>query len=316
MLASSRSRFLAAGAAFTLATRVPAGAQPFPTLRVGGLQAQESSMELWMGLDLGFFSKAGLNVEPMSFNSGNAAAAAMLGGSLDIALTTTLTLASAAIRGVPFQIIAAGPVNTRKAPTLLAVVKKDSPIREARDLVGKTAGMNTLRTISELAMDVWLAKHNVDIPSVKAVEIPFAQILPALARGTIDCGLPGEPQLSAALRANEIKIIGDPTSEIAPRVLSGLWFTTHDFARKNPEAVKRFAAAIYQTGRWANRHHAESAPIVAKYTKLPIEDVNVMMRADFAEDLRFSELQPTLDAALKFGFIPRPLKAQDLAAGA
>lgn len=269
-------------------------------------------MELWMAHELGFFAKAGLTVEPISFNSGNAAAAAMLGGSLDIALTTTLTLASAAIRGVPFLIIAAGPVNTKKAPTLLAVVPKNSPIREAKDLVGKTVGMNTLRTISELSMDVWLAKNNVEIASVKAVEIPFAQILPALARGTIDAGLPGEPQLSAALRANEIRVIGDPMSLIAPRVLSGLWFTTSTFAKQNPEVIKRFTAVVYQTARWANSHHAESGPIVAKYTKLPIEDVNVMMRADFAESLRYSELQPTLDAALKFGFIPRPLRAQDL----
>ena len=54
---------------------------------------------------------------------------------------------------------------------------------------------------------------------------------------------------------------------------------------------------------------------MAKYTKLKLEDIQGMKRTDFAEQMRFSELQPTLDAALKFGFIPRAIRAEDLVEG-
>ena len=260
----------------------------------------------------GFYRKAGLDVELLNFNSGNAAAAAMLGGSVDIGVTTTLTLASAATRGVPFQVVAAGPVNTLKAPSLLAVVPESSSIQSVKDLAGKTIGLNTLRTISELSLDVWLASNNVDRASVKFVEVPFAQIIPALGRGAIDAGCPGEPQISAALRAKEIRVLGNPMTAIAPRVLTAFWFCTTPFAKQNPEAIKRFADVIYETARWANSHHGESAPIVAKYTGLPLNVIQTMMRADFAESLRFTEVQPTLDAALKYGFIQKPMRTQDL----
>ena len=92
----------------------------------------------------------------------------------------------------------------------------------------------------------------------------------------------------------------------------GLWFTTPAFKRANADALKRFAGVIYQTARWANAHPRESAPIVAKYTKLALDDVTAMRRADFAEALRPAELQPPLDAALKFGFLPRAIRAEEL----
>ena len=98
-------------------------------------------------------------------------------------------------------------------------------------------------------------------------------------------------------------------------LLAGLWFTTIAFKRQHSEAIKRFESVIFQTARWANSHAADSAPMVAKYTKLRLEDIQAMVRADFPEQMRFSELQPPLDAALKFGFIPRPIQAEDLVEG-
>jgi NitT/TauT family transport system substrate-binding protein len=300
-------------AALTAAAAGPVPAQTtLPTIRLGLVGAIESSLEPYFAAELGFFQKAGISVEIQSFASGNAAAAAIVGGTLDAAITTPLTLASAAIRGLPFTVLAAGNLNTPKAPTIVAVVSKNSPLREPKDLIGKTVGLNTLRTISEVALDAWLERSGVDIAKVKAVEIPFSALLPALARGQIDCAFPGEPAVSGGLRAGEIRILGDPMAAIGRRYLSGLWFTSRPFVQRNPEATKRFAEVIYQTARWANAHTAESAPIVAKYTKLPLEDIRGMVRADFAEQLRFSELQPPIDAGFKYGILSRAVRAQEL----
>jgi NitT/TauT family transport system substrate-binding protein len=312
----SRSALLSGSAALVLGAGRPARAQSaFPVLRIGSVTAIEGSLQPWFANELGLFAKAGLNVDLQGFNSGNAAAAAILGGALDIASTTPLTLASAYVRNVPFVTIAGGYLNTPRSPVVIVVVPKNSPVRGAKDLVGKTVGLNTLRTISELALDAWLAKHNVDIASVKAIELPFAQLVPALARGAIDAALPGEPIVSAGVRAGEIRVLDDPMAAIGRRYLASLWFTTTAFRRQNPDAVRRFAGVMYQTARWANTHNAESIPLVAKYTKFKLEDIAGMARADFAEQLRFSELQPTMDAALKFGFIPHAIRAEELVEG-
>src|ERR1019366_1252051 len=128
-------------------------------------------------------------------------------------------------------------------------------------LVGKTVGVNVLKTLLELGLDVWLTKNNVDVPSVRVVEVLFSEMGPALDRGTIDAAVIGEPALSAALKSNDVRVLTDPMILIAPRFLSAAWFSTTQFAQRNPELVARFANVIYETARWANRHHAESAPI-------------------------------------------------------
>lgn len=99
---------------------------------------------------------------------------------------------------------------------------------------------------------------------------------------------------------------------IAPRLVNAVWFTTQTFAQRNPEAVKRYAAVMYESARWANRHHPESAKILAKYSKLNVEDIASMIRADFAEQTRTNEIQAVLDACYKHNYISRPIQAAEL----
>lgn len=183
MKVRSRSEVLAGTAALMLAVRRPAWSQsPLATLRVGTSPA-DGYAQAWYAQDQGLFAKAGVTVDVQTFNSGSAAASALLGGSLDIGVTTPIPIANAVIRGVPFGIIAAGAVTTLKAPQLLIVVRKSGPIRAARDLIGKTVGVVTIKTLMELGLDVYLAKNNVDIPQVRVVELVFPEMGPAIDRG-------------------------------------------------------------------------------------------------------------------------------------
>jgi NitT/TauT family transport system substrate-binding protein len=314
MPARSRSDFLVAASALALAAGVPARAQaPAPVLRVG-MGPSDAYGEAWYAADAGIFQKAGLNVEVQAFNSGNTATSAVVAGTLDIVGTTPVPIANAVIRGIPLVIVAAAAVNTVKAPQAVMCVRKDGPIHSAKDLAGKTVGMNVVRSIPELGLDMWLAKNDVDIAHVRTVEVLAAEMGPAVERGTIDAFVAGEPALSAALRANNVRVLVDPMSYIAPRFMFAGWFTSAQFAQRNPELLKRFANTIYETARWANRHHTETAQILAKYTKLNVADVTTMVRADFSEELRLNELQPLLDAAAKFNFLPRQISAAEFVA--
>jgi NitT/TauT family transport system substrate-binding protein len=308
----SRSTFIAGSASLALAAMRAARAQsPLPTLRIG-VSPADGYAQAWYAQDEGFFAKAGVPVDLLPFNSGSAAAAAVAGGSLDIAITTPIPLANAVIRGVPFVIIASAAVNTPKAPQLLIITRKSGTVRAAKDLIGKTVGVNTLKTLLELGLDVYLTKNNVEIPQVRVVEVLFSEMGAAIDRGTIDAAVIGEPQLSAALKANDVRVLVDPMALIAPRFVSAVWFTTQQFAQRNPDAIKRFVSVMYDTARWANRHHLESGRILVKYTKMNVEDVSTMIRADFAEQTRVSEIQPLLDACAKYNYIPRPIAASEL----
>lgn len=312
MLHQPRKHFLSGiAAALTLAQTAPAPAQTPLKLRIGSGPA-DAYAEGWIGVDMGFFKKAGLDVEYFPFDSGSLATAAVLGGQCDIVCGTTLTVATAVSRHIPLGIVAPAAVNTAQGPQALLCVRKDGPIRTAKDMVGKTIGVNVLGTSVDLAIDAWLVKNGLDAKSVKFVEVLAAEVGAAIDRGTIDAFAQGEPALSDALRRNNVRILADPMPAIAPRFLYAAWYTTPTFYKNNPEAVKRFRSAISTAGRWGNANHAASAVIVAKYTKLPVADITTMRRATFAETLRSDELQPLLDTAAKFKFLPREMTTAEI----
>jgi NitT/TauT family transport system substrate-binding protein len=312
MNVGSRAGFLTTTAALALAARRPAGAQTaLPPLRVGATTA-DGNAQAYYALDEGMFSRAGLTVDVQTFNSGSQTASALIGGSLDVGTTTAIPIANAVIRGVPFGIICSGGIATVKSPLLLLVVRKSGPIHAAKDFAGKTVGVVTVKTMMQLGLDVYLAKYGVSNSNVKVVELSFGEMGAAIDRGIVDAAVMGEPFLSAALRSNDVRVLVDPLAIIGTRLANTVWFTTQDFGKKYPEAMKRFASVMYESARWANRHHGESAKILAKYSKLNLDDITTMIRADFAESTRLNEIQSVLDAAAKYNYISRPIAASEL----
>jgi ABC-type nitrate/sulfonate/bicarbonate transport system substrate-binding protein len=99
---------------------------------------------------------------------------------------------------------------------------------------------------------------------------------------------------------------------IAPRFLYAAWYATPQWFKANLDTARRFQNAIAVAARWGNANHAASAVIVAKYTKLPVAAITTMMRADFSDGIHTEEIQPLLDTATKFGFLPRPMTTAEL----
>ena len=176
-----------------------------------------------------------------------------LAGNCDIVCGTTLSVATAVAKGVPLGIVAPAAVNTTKGPQALLCVRKDGPIHTAKDMVGKTIGVNVLGTSVDLAIQAWFAKNGLDPKSAKFVEVLAAEVGAAIDRGTIDAFAQGEPALSDALRRNNVRVLADPMPAIAPRFLYAAWYATPTWAKANPDVVKRFQTAISQAGNGATR---------------------------------------------------------------
>jgi ABC-type nitrate/sulfonate/bicarbonate transport system substrate-binding protein len=90
------------------------------------------------------------------------------------------------------------------------------------------------------------------------------------------------------------------------------WFTTKAYADKNPDLVRKVAAALTEAGAWANAHQSDSAVIVAKVNKIDVDTIRGEVRPVYAETIRLNEIQPQLDAGYKFGFLTRPVTASEL----
>ncbi len=299
---------LLAAAPFQIADVPGSAATP---LRVGS-SANDSNAEGFYAVENGFFKQAGLNVEMTQFNNGDAAAAAMAAGSIDIGIQPPMQIAQGVTRGLPFTIVAAGAMNTVNAPAGIICVAKNSPLRNAKDLEGKTIAINSLKSSSENLLDAWLAKNGADVSKIKILELPSAQMAAALERGTIDAAELFEPAYTAAMTRGAIRMLANPTSAMRNEYLQTAWYTTKQFAAQNPDAIKKFAAAIYQTARWANAHPRDSGAVLVKLSKLDPDLANTMIRVRYAESLQVADLLPELEFGYKNGLLPRAVPASEL----
>src|SRR5271167_1488535 len=98
----------------------------------------DSGAEAFYAQDMGFFKKAGLDVEVIAIGNASLIHSGVLSGSIDIGSTSMPPAALAHERGLPYVLIAPGAVYSSKTPTSALVVAKNSPIKTASDLNGKT----------------------------------------------------------------------------------------------------------------------------------------------------------------------------------
>jgi NitT/TauT family transport system substrate-binding protein len=285
-----------------------AGAQDAPEIKVA-TSAIDLGSEVLDAADLGLFKKAGLNVTVSLFNSGSAVAAAVAGGAVDIGQSSLVALANAHTNGLPFVIVAPAGIYTSKAPTAELLVAKDSTLRTAADLEGKTVAVGALQDITQIGVEAWMDRNSADYAKVKFLELPQSAVCNALVSHRVDAGVIAEPQLSIAL-ANGCRVLAACHDSIAKEFLVGAWFTTAAWAKAHPDAVRRFQAVITETAHWANAHHAESLAILNRYGNAPAP--TTMTRVVFVDKLVPAQMQPLIAAAARYGAAKANFPAAEL----
>jgi NitT/TauT family transport system substrate-binding protein len=307
----NRSLFLSSSfsAAAVAAFSESADAQTPPlALRVAA-NANDTYAAAYYAQDMGFFTRAGLNVDLQTIANGAAITAAVTGGTIDVGVAVPVTLANAHLRGIPVVIIAAGSVSTASIPATRLCVLETSDIKTAKDLEGKTIALNALGVGLDISLDAYLVRNGADYTKVKLVEVPFTEMGLALDRHSVDAAVITEPSYTLISRQTKIKMMTNVSAGIGTDYINSCWFTTREFARTHPDHIRRFVRAIYDAQRWGNTHHDESGVILAKYSKLDVSLAHTMLRAQYAERLRAQDVQPFLDAAVKFGGLPSPVSA-------
>jgi NitT/TauT family transport system substrate-binding protein len=300
----SRSLFLGTIPMLGAATALPAfGQSQAPlTVRVGAT-ANDTYAEAYYAQDMGFFTRGGLSVEITTFTNGAAVSSAVASGALDVGISNPVQLGNAIGHGIPFAFLAgAGAYNTA-LPTTVLCVAKDGPIHAPKDFAGQTIAVSALKDLTDLAQQQYLEKNGVDPSTVKTIELPFAEMGPALARGTVAGAVISEPSLSASVLSGQARVFTKVFDAIS------VWFTTRDWYAKNTVAAKRYAAVMYQTANWANANRDQSAAILEKYSKISDTTTKQMARSSYAVTLNPQLIDPVFALAYKAKITDRLLTA-------
>jgi NitT/TauT family transport system substrate-binding protein len=279
------------------------------TLRVGNVPI-DSSSEIFAAQSEGFLAKAGITVDIQSFTNGNAIAAAVVSGSLDVGGINVLSLAAAHEKGLPLKIAASGSTYTTKNPTTVMLVPNASPLKTARDLTGKVVAVNVLQGIAHVSAESWIDKNGGDSKQVKYIELPFAAMPAALAANRVDAAVVAEPQLTQS--RNDTRLFGKSYDGIADLWMIDAWTVNAAWLTANPDLAHRFSDAMQQAAVWANRNHDKTAELVSAATKIDISIVREMRRATFLEHVNLGVVQPVIDVGAQYGALSARFPAADL----
>jgi NitT/TauT family transport system substrate-binding protein len=186
----------------------------------------------------GFYKKYGLDVTAPVTNAAQITAA-FAGGSPEIAslnMNDTLVLAAA---GVGVTVI--GCVHSQVPFQIYAT--KD--ILKPADLKGKTIGVSTLGSITQIAAFLFLDKYGLkptDVQFAAAGSVP--NVLAALQAGRVDAGVMSFPAYGTAAQDPNLRKVGDaPTPPTATIVLSS-------WAKSNRNTILAYLRAF--TEGWAS----------------------------------------------------------------
>ena len=306
----SRSAFLASGVAFT-AFPARARAQAPATIRIGA-SGDASVIAALYGQQSGIFPKLGLTVEVTRSNSGSAVAAAVLGGSLEMGKSSLFGIIEAHVRGVPFILEAGAAIFGSDPPTAALLVAKDSPIRSGRDLNGKTIAVAALNDLFAIASQCWIDQNGGDSRTLKFLELPPSATADAIAAGRVDAATLPVPEMSDAIASGKCRFLGDSCGAVARRFIATAYFTSADYAAKNPDVLARFRKGIAQATTYASAHWTELLPLVAQYTGSDLKVLASTPKDLLSTSLALPLIQPLIDAAAKYKAITASFPARDL----
>jgi len=306
---ATRGTFIAAAGAALAVPHAAAAADPV-TVSVG-IPPGTMGAIVEYAKERGFFKAAGLDVRPSILNSGAIVATAVTGGSFDFGAVNVGSLASARLPGLPLRIIAPAALIPAGRYGETVVVHKDSPIRNAADLDGKTVGIVALKTVQHAAFLAWLDKRGGDPKSVKMFEMPLPNMGAMLESSRIDAAIMVDPFTTKSLAAN--RTLGPNLYEAIPLpVLCYAICAAEPWLAANAETAVRFASAIHAAAVWANGHGKECRSVLAATMSLEPSVADTIYLPLMGTNLDPSRITPVIDVLVKYGFLDKALAPSDM----
>src|SRR3954465_1906533 len=257
----SRRRATSLLAILWLAMTVAPAAQAQTRVGVGQPQAGTFQfVPLQVGIEAGIFRKHGIEVEVSSFGGGPRVQQAIAADSIDIGLGSGPELALAA-KGAPEIGVAA----MADAPySVLLAVLKDSPIKSAADLKDKTISVS-----SKGSLTYWLAQ---ELSRRQGWGPEGFKIAPLGTTGAQTAALKTRQIDGMIVEANAgYKMEEDGSGRVLVQFGDRIkvfhiyvFYARKGFLEKNPEAVRRFLAAWFETIGYMREHRSETIDIVRR----------------------------------------------------
>jgi NitT/TauT family transport system substrate-binding protein len=320
MTISRRQLLQGAGAAAGLAAiGAPAIAQSRPRVKVGYLHTPAVDGQIWDGMAIGSWEKAGVELDLINFTTGLELFQAMIGGSLDM-LVTGAVVSNFPARGQGKVFL----INNVEFATAHLWVREDMGIKSFADLKGKKISTTT-GTTAHVFLDTALRANGIDpAKDVEIVNQRMAEAVSSFISGAVPAVALWVPfDVTVKQKTKGAKKLIDASAYYPQAAIVGGWACTSDYYQKNQDTCAR----IIRGWAEANDH------LVGPNSEKAVEDLqktqyNAIAVSEFKDQFKASKyftsaewrkmyadgtvtkwLQQVTDFFVKFGNIQNPVPA-------
>jgi NitT/TauT family transport system substrate-binding protein len=228
----------------------------------------------------------------------------MVSGDLQFAFLGYVPAMSARSKDLPIKLVANADNGAEKAEDewTVLVVAEDSPIRDVKDLAGRTIAVNALKGVGEVVIKAALEKRGVDPDSIELLEVPFPEMPAALEKDRVDAIWAPEPFLTSVL-AKGGREIEAPLTTLGKLFPNGTYATTEAYLSGNEDVVERFKRAIDKSLDHATRNPDAARATIPTFTQIP-QDVAKRIRLPlWPSEIDREQLATLAELAVKYRVI-------------
>ncbi|MBG0812898.1 ABC transporter substrate-binding protein [Planomonospora sp. ID82291] len=278
-----------------------------------GVVPVPSSAPLFIAQERGFFKEEGLTIKTETIQAPQAVMPKILNGQIDAFLTSYVSLISISDSGAAKLKMLAE--SQQGAPGVNGVVVvKDSPIKDPKQLKGKTIAVNVVKALGEVTVSAQLKVHGISPTDVKFVPVPFADQLAQLKAGTIDAAWTTEPYISAAQKDLGANLLIDTLSGPTESLPLDGWAATDDWITKYPKTAAAFQRAIGKAQQIAASDRQALNKVIPTFTQIPADVAATMAMGTFSTSLNPTRVQRVADLLSEFSIIKNKVDAASLLA--
>ncbi|MET3982580.1 ABC transporter substrate-binding protein [Streptomyces sp. PvR034] len=147
-------------------------------------------------------------------------------------------------------------------------VLEDSPIRSARDLIGKKVGMNTLGAHYQALLDIYLSRNGLsktDAAKVEPLVVPPVNTEQSLRQKQIDVAVLSGVLRDKALATGGIRPLFTDF-QLLGAFSAGTYVMTQRFIKENPDTVRTFVTGVAKAIEWSRTTPREE--VIARMTAI------------------------------------------------
>jgi len=268
------------------------------------------------GIEKGFFDKQKLDIKLEPTQGGAATIPALISGDIQVGGSNVVSLLLASQKDLPIRAIAGGTsaqaAGEKDFGALIAA--KGKGIAKPEDLEGKTVAVNTLNNIAEVVVKAALEKQGVDPASLKLSEVPFPEMAPALAKGSVDAAFSIEPFVTQSVQKGD-EVLGYSYVDTESDMQVGAYAVTDQFAGQNAKAVKGFQAAVAETATYVDSHEDEFREFLSKDAKMPPAVAKKIVLPKWTGEVDADSVANTAKLMQRYGVVKEPVDANKLLQG-